>query len=153
MASGTLPSENETTVIKVYLGNYIITRLSHQFLIEVGAPFIDFLEFFESRAVRGHLIFPKMALLLHQLFSQFLKPGDWDTASPRRLLNVDYKDPEMQLSRGEVVVGHRVNKFLKEAGLTYKSMELDEFYEGVTKFYHKVSEKLTKYFRTPLTSR
>ena len=59
-----------------------------------------------------------MALLLHQLFSQFLKPGDWDTASPRRLLNVDYKDPEMQLSRGEVVVGHRVNKFLKEAGLT-----------------------------------
>ena len=59
----------------------------------------------------------------------------------------------MQLSRGEVMVGHRVNKFLKEAGLTYKSVELDEFYEGVTKFYHEVSEKLTKYFRTPLTSR
>ena len=153
MATGTLPSENETTVIHVYLGNYIITRLSHQFLIEVGDPFIVFLEFFESRAVRGHLLFPKMVLLLHQLFSMFLKPGDMDTASPRRLLEVEYKDPKLQLNREEVVVGSRVTKFLKEAGLTCKSPELDEFYEGVTRFYHEVSEKLVKYFQTPLTSR
>ena len=140
-------------MISIYLGNYVTTRLSHQFLIEVGNPFIDFLQFFESRSVRGHLLFPKMLLLLHQHFDKFLKPGDRDTATPKRLLNVDYKDPEMQLSREEMVVGPRVEKFLKEAGLTCKSPELDEFYEGVKKFYHEVSQKLVKYFQTPLTSR
>jgi hypothetical protein len=153
VASGTLPSDNETTVINVYLGNYITTRLSHQFLIEVGAPFIDFLEFFESRTVRGHLLFPKMALLLHQLFSMFLKPGDRDTATPKMLLKVDYKDPEMQLGKKEVFVGSRVKNFMKKTGLTYNSPELRNFYGGITKFYHEVAEKLVKYFMTPLSSR
>ena len=83
-----------------------------------------------------------MALLLHQLFSMFLKPGDRDTATPKMLLKVDYKDPKMQLSKKDVFVGSRVKNFLKKTGLTYNSPEL-----------HEVTEKLVKYFKTPLSSR
>ena len=34
------PRENEATVIQIYLGDYINTRLCRQFLIEAGQPFL-----------------------------------------------------------------------------------------------------------------
>ena len=80
-----------------------------------------------------------MALLLHQLFSMFLKPGNRDTATPKMLLKVDYKDPKMQLGKKEVFVGSRVRNFLKKTGLTYDSPELRDFYRSITKFYHDVA--------------
>ena len=151
--SDILPSENEATVVKVYLGNYIKTRLCHQFLIEVGDPFIRFIDFFESRAVRGHLIYPKMALLLNQFFSMFLKSGDRATATPKELLLIKYKDPEQQLSKEKVFIGDKARSFMKKVGLSSSSRELEEFFEGVTKFFHGAAEKLVKYFETPLSSR
>ena len=102
-----MPSETESTAIKIYLGSYITTRLSHQFLIEVGEPFIDFLQFFESRSVRGHLLCP-----------MFLKTSNRDTATTKMLLKVNYKDPKMQLGKKEFFVGSRVRNFLKKTGLT-----------------------------------
>ena len=74
--------ENKTTVIEVFLGDYIPTRLGHMFLLEVGKPFLQFINFFESRQVRAHLLFIKMRLLLHKLFTMFLKPGGKDRMMP-----------------------------------------------------------------------
>ena len=119
-----LPSENEATVIQIYLGDYINTRLCHQFLIEVGEPFLAFIEFFESKSVRAHLLQPKMALLLNQHFSMFLKPSNRDKMTPRRLLQIDYKDAKMQLSKKEICVGKRVRSFIKKIALSCDSLEL-----------------------------
>jgi hypothetical protein len=153
LTSRVLPSENEATVIQVYLGDYINTRLCHQFLIEVGQPFLDFIQFFESKSVRAHLLFPKMALLLNQQFAMFLKPGYRERMTPRRLLQVDYKDPSMQLSNKDIYVGKRVRAFIKKIGLGCDSFELSQFFEGVTRFFHESSGRLVKYFKTPLTNR
>ena len=92
-----LPSENEATVISNYLGDYIRVRLCHMFLIAAGDPFLKFINFFETRGVRIHLIFPKTVLLLCQHLSFFLKSGDRDKLPVKRLLEVDYKADGMQL--------------------------------------------------------
>ena len=151
--SKVLPSENEATVIQIYLGDYIKTRLCHQFLIEVGEPFLAFIEFFESRSVRAHLLQPKMALLLNQHFAMFLKQANRDKMTPRRLLQVDYKDPNMQLSKKDICVGRRVRSFIKKMGLSCDSLELSEFFQDVINFYHASSERVVKYFKTPLSNR
>ena len=153
VTSEVLPSENEATVIQIYLGDYINTRLSHQFLIEAGEPFLNFIQFFESKSVRAHLLHPKMAVLLSQHFSMFLTQGNRDKMTPRRLLEVDYKDPQMQLSKKDVFVGRRVRNFIKKIGLSCDSPELSAFFLSVTEFYHESSGRLVKYFKTPLTNR
>ena len=137
----------------MYLGDYIHTRLAHMFLIDVSEPFIKFIDFFESRLVRAHLLFPKMALLLNQLFTMFLKPMGMDRMMPSRLLKLDYKDTELQLSREDVFLGDKARRFIKTIGMTTNSPELLEFFKGVSRFYHKTSEKLVKYFKTPLKSK
>jgi hypothetical protein len=123
------------------------------FLLEVGEPFISFIDFFESREVRAHALYPKMALLTHQLLVMFLKPDGRDTLSPKRLLKVDYKNKDLQLSKEDVFLGDKARSFIKRIGLTTGSPELEEFFKGVTKFYHETTEKLLKYFETPLTSK
>ena len=128
-----MPSENEATVISIFLGDYIKTRLCHQFLIEAGQPFLKFIDFFESRSVTAHLLFPKMALLLSQHFLMFLKPGERKEMTPRQLLTIDFKNPTMLLPKKDIFVGTRVKEFIKKMNLTCESPELNEFYEGVTR--------------------
>ena len=123
------------------------------FLLEVGEPFIAFINFFESRMVRAHVLFPKMALLLNQLFTMFLKPEGRDKLTPRRLIKLDYKDKKTQLSREHIFLGEKTRSFIKKIGMTADSPELQEFFGGVAAFYHETSEKLVKYFKTPLNSR
>ena len=69
------------------------------FLLEVGEPFLQFINFFESRQVRAHLLFIKMRLLLHKLFTMFLKPGGKDRMMPARLLKLNFKDKDLKLSK------------------------------------------------------
>ena len=73
--------------------------------------------------------------------------------TPRRLLQVDYKDPNMQLSRKDICVGRRVRSFIKKMGLSCDSLELSEFFQGAINFYHASSERVVKYFKTPLSNR
>ena len=140
-----MPSENETTVIEVFLGDYIPTRLAHMFLMEAGEPFLKFINFFESRQVRAHLLFIKMGLLLHKLFTMFLKSGGRDRMTPARLLKVNFKDKELQLSREVMFIGEKAKRFMKKIGLTANSPELHEFFEGIYRFYHETADKLVKY--------
>ena len=51
--------ENKTTVIEVFLGDYIPTKLGHMFLLEVGEPFLKFINFFKSRQVRATSCTPR----------------------------------------------------------------------------------------------
>ena len=123
------------------------------FLLEVGEPFITFIDFFESREVRAHVLYPKMALLAHQLLMMFLKPDGRDTLTPKRLLKADYKNKDLQLSKEDVFLGDKARSFIKKIGMTAGSPELEVFFKGITEFYHETTEKLLKYFETPLTSR
>ena len=112
------------------------------FLLDVGEPFIAFIDFFESREVRAHVLYPKMALLAHQLLMMFLKPDGRDTLSPKRLLKADYKNKDLQLSKEDVFLGDKARSFIKKIGMTAGSPELEVFFKGVTEFYHETTEKL-----------
>ena len=150
--AGTLPSENETTVISIFLGDYVKTRLCHMFLIAAGDPFLKFIEFFESSKVLVHLIFPKTSLLLSQHLSFFLKSGGRDAMAPAKLLEVDFKEADLQLSRKDVFIGSKAREFIKKIGLTCDSPELSEFFQGVTSYYHESTAALLKYAKVPLSN-
>ena len=99
------PSETETTVCEILLGDYIIVRLTNLFLVEASTPFVNFIEFFESRKVRCHLLYSKMALLLSTHLDMFLKDGGRNKMSPKQLLKVDVRDQQMQLPKKDIVIG------------------------------------------------
>ena len=147
-----LPSENETTVISTYLGDYIRVRLCHMFLIAAGDSFLKFIEFFETRGVRIHLIFPKTVFLLCQHLSFFLKSGDRDKLPVKRLLEVDFKADEMQLSKKDVFIGASARSFIKKIGFTPQSPELGEFFQGVVQYYHESTAALLKYSKNTLSN-
>ena len=135
-ATGQLPSENESTVIQIFLGDYINTRLCHLFMVEAGDPFLKFIDFFESRKVRVHLIYPKTILLLEQHLSFFLQTGGRDNLTTSQLLGVDFRDPKLQLGTGQVFLGSGARTFIQKMGLTSSSPELAGFFSGVTRWVY-----------------
>jgi hypothetical protein len=81
----------------------------------------------------GPLLFPKTTLLLAQHLSFFLKSGfEWDSKTPTELLNVDFRDPKLQLNKKEVFIRSKARSFIAKMGLTSESPELYEFFAGVT---------------------
>ena len=147
-------SETEIKILDIFLKDYIEVRLTNQFLIEVGKPFIKFIDFFESREIRVHHRHSKMMLLLSQHLSRFLKDGgiENDNVTPRELLKVDFKNSSNFLSNSEVFVGPLVKKFLKTTGFTPNSPEVKEFYRKVFVFYVESTAAMIKYFETGLLS-
>ena len=124
--------ENEAKVIEIFLGDYINVRLYHMFLVEVGKPFIAFIDFFERREVNAHLIFPKMVLLLNQHLSSFLRDGkDRESGSAKDLLMVDFRDKEKFLNEKDIFVGTKARNFISFIGLNPSSPELNDFFNGV----------------------
>ena len=151
-SGGPAPSWNEATVINVYLGDWIRIRLCHMFLIAAGDIFLKFIEFFENKSVRIHLVFPKTVLLLSQLFSYFLKDGDRDRLAPKRLLEVDYKAADMQLSLKNLYIGTPARNFIRKTTLSCESPEFREFFQGVRDFYQASAGALVKYAKNTLTN-
>ena len=147
------PSETETTVCEILLGDYIIVRLTNLFLVEASTPFVNFIEFFESRKVRCHLLYSKMALLLSTHLDMFLKDGGRNKMSPKQLLKVDVRDQQMQLPKKDIVIGIKARDFIKEIGLNANSPELNEFFESVTRYYQASAKHCIKYFEQPFNTK
>ena len=149
---GKEPSDTEQVIMDIFLKNYLEVRFTNLFLIDVCQPFLDYIDFFESRKVRCHVRFPKMALLLAEHMGKFVAENTAEL-SPSQLLKVDVLNPNTWLAKDKVMVGQGVNKLLKETGFTVESRELRNFMESVYRFYKKSTASLIKYFTTPLTSK
>ena len=149
--NGKSPSETEKIILDTFLGNYIEVRLTNLFLVEVCQPMIDFIDFFESRKVRCHLRYPKMAILLSDHLARFVKE-DISKLNPRELINVKTKEENI-LPVKDIVLGSGVTKFMKEMDMTVDSPEMKPFLDSVVRFYVKSSVKLQTYFETPLKSK
>jgi hypothetical protein len=148
---GNVPSEMETVIMEIFLGNYLEVKLTNLFLIDVCQPFLDYIDFFESRRVRCHLRYPKMALLLADHMGKFVKQNV-ALLSPTQLLKVDLGEGNL-LAQDKVVVGLGVSKLLKEMGVTVNSREVKPFMDSIFKFYTKSTQRLINYFTTPLNSK
>ena len=66
-------SETEKMIQELYLDNYIKVLLTNKFLVAVCKPFIQFIDFFESREIRVKR--EKMMLPLSEHLGLFLKDG------------------------------------------------------------------------------
>jgi hypothetical protein len=150
------PTKTEMTIITIYKMNYVEVRLTNQFIIDVSSPLIKFLDFFESSKVRIHMQFRSIVNLTFNLFSKFLKNAglnEKDSVTGKTLLTVEYKDPMLQLSDGNIFLGPRVETFLKTLKLTRESKEIKPWLVRVRLFYHEAMRKVLKYFRPSLESK
>ena len=68
-------SETEKMILELYLDNYIKVLLTNKFLVAVCKPFIQFIDFFESREIRVNNRWKKMMLLLSEHLGFCLKDG------------------------------------------------------------------------------
>ena len=152
-----VPTETETVLLEHYYGNYIETLLTACFLSEVSAPIIQFIDFFENQSQsRIHKRFEETISFLYIILSKFLKNGGLRnsvTVTPGRILNVDVKDPSLQLSDEEIWIGGKAEHFLKEANLTRKSKVVSPWIAGVRAFYVELFKKAVKYFKDGLESK
>ena len=126
-------SENEATVCEIYLGDYIMTRLCHQFIVEAGAPFLSFIDFFERREVTAHLLFPKTLMLVNQHLNLFLKFGtNRESLKAKDLLKFDYKNPELLMSKKELFIGGRVVSLSRRWGSRATVLNLQSSLMGLS---------------------
>lgn len=148
-------SETEKIILNIFLGNYVLVRLTCLFLKEACKPIIDFIDYFESRKIRVQDRFSKMRLLLVEHLGSFLKEGgipDARNVNAETLLTVKYTDRELQLSNRNIV-GGAVKKFLEEMKLKPENEELAPFFDSVREFYKESTYRMIQYFKTGLKSR
>ena len=148
-------SEAETIILKDFLGNYLVVRLTNMFFLDVTAPVLTLLNHFETEEP---LIFKRWEMmwdLFHDMLSKFLKnagdPGD--DASIKDLMMLDFSDRNLQLKDSSIFLGKRVEAFLKDLGLNRDSIEIKPFLNNVREFFVEALQKIVKYFKPSLTSR
>ena len=151
------PTETEMTILTEYKCNYLEVRLTNKFILDVSAPLIKFLNYFESNEVRVHQQFASIVDLVYNFLSKFLKNAGMkaaeETVSGKKLLNVDYKDTKLQLDDNKIFLGEKVDGFLKEMGLKRDSEEIKPWMKKVRLFYEEALAKMFKYYGPSLKSR
>ena len=151
------PTETEMVILTEYKCNYLELRLTNKFILDVGAPLIKFLNFFESTEVRVHKQFASIVDLVYNYLSKFLMnagmKADEEAVTAKRLMKVDYKDKKLQLDDEKIFLGVKADEFLKEIGLKRDSEEMKPWMKRVRQFYEEVLEKLFKYFGPSLKSK
>ena len=149
-------SDTEKKIIDIYIKKYVLVRLLNKFIMAVGQPFIQFIDFFEARQVRVHCRFEKMLILLHSHLSRFLVNGgvarDEGHATASDLLEVDLEEAS-RLPKKDVFIGSAAEEMVADLGLNANSPELGDFYKNVFTFYVQSSKAMIKYFRPGLESR
>jgi hypothetical protein len=140
-----------------YKSNYLEVRLTNKFILDVSAPLIKFLNFFESNDVLIHKQFGSILDLVYNFLSKFLKNAGLkdgeDTVSGKRLLQVDYTDKKMQLDDKKIFLGEKVDAFLTEMDLRRDSKEIQPWLKRVRLFYEEALAKMFKYFGPSLKSK
>ena len=148
-------SETEMKIIEIYIKNYIEIRLLNKFLIWISKPFVDFIDFFESREIRVQYRWDKMFLMLSEHLSKFLKNGGINNKTRPTvsdLLGTEYSNKDKLLSNDEVAVGADVRSFIRKIGLSPNSPELKNYYQSIFRFYQESTKFMIKYFSIPVKS-
>ena len=119
-------TEAETIILKDFLGNYLVVRLTNMFFLDVTAPVLTLLNHFETEEP---LIFKRWEMMVDLFLEKFLKnagdPGD--DASIKDLMMLDFSDRNLQLKDSSIFLGKRVEAFLKDLGLSRDSIEIKPF--------------------------
>jgi hypothetical protein len=102
------------------------------FLIEAGKLFLRHINFFECQKVQAHScsLRPHCCSPSTSLSSSI--PRSTGTQRLTELLNVDFRDPKLQLKKKWVFLGSKARSFIAKMGLTSEYPELGEFFAGVT---------------------
>ena len=158
-------SETEMIVLEKYIGNYLEVRLSQCFILEADKPFMDLINYYESGQVRIHMMFKSLLGLLKKILSRFVTSDTMDKAignnnlhsdlvMASKLLEINFKNKENQLSSKDLWIGGKVEKLLKELGLTRLSVEVQPWLNyNVRGFYIASMERIVKYFKGTLQSK
>ena len=145
-------TEAETTILKDFLGNYLVVRLTNMFFIDVSNPVINILNHFESDEPLIHKRWDMLADFFYRFLTKFMKNAGGENELIGELLKTNFQDSKLQLSDEEMFLGGKVETFLKDLGLSRQSSEIKPWLENVRAFYVEALEKCVKYMKPSLTS-
>ena len=146
-------SEAETIILKDFLGNYLVVRLTNMFFLDVSSPVLTLLNFLETEEPLIYKRWDMMAELFYDIFSKFMKSDRAENILITELLDVVFTDSSLQHSDTEIFLGAKVEAFIKELGFNRQSTEIKPWLEKVREFYIEALQKIVKYFKPSLTSR
>ena len=148
-------TEAETLILKEFLGNYVIVRLTNKFFLNVSKPVIRLLDYFEAEDPIIYKRWDMIAELFHEFLAKFMKKtGIDDDVSVTELMKIDFTDTSLHLSDSDIYLGGRVESFLEELGLNRRSIELKSWLtDHVRPFYIEALQRMVKYFKPSLSSR
>ena len=66
-------TEAETTILKDFLGNYLVVRLTNMFFIDVSDPVVTLLNHFDSEEPLIHKRWDMLANFFYKFLSKFMK--------------------------------------------------------------------------------
>ena len=146
-------TEAESVILKEFLENYLVVRLTNMFFIDVSEPVLILLNHFESEEPIIHKRWDTLANFFFKFLSKLMKNAGGEDARIDDLLKVDFTDLKAQLSDEDIFLGGKAETFLKELNLTRKSSEIKPWLENVRAFYVEALQKCVKYMKPSLTSR
>ena len=146
-------TDAETVILKEFLENYLMVRLTNMFFIDVSDPILIVLNHFESEDPIIHKRWHTLADFFTKFLSKFMKNAGGEKSPINELLDMDFTVSKNQLSDQDIFLGGKVESFLKELNLTRSSSEIKPWLENVRSFYIEALQKCVKYMRPSLTSR
>ena len=157
----THPTDRQLRLIKVFVDAELDTLMKLEFVMASTRDIMEAIEYFEQRDNKIHLARKKMESVLRNQLLKFIKrseiqnvdeEGNVTDKTGNDLLIIDVNDEKIWLSRNLVFVGQKCNALIKELGMTPSSIQLNDFYATVYKFYSTMAAKLIGYFSIGLRS-
>ena len=107
-------TDAETVILKEFLENYVMVRLTNMFFIDVSEPILTILNHFESEDPIIHKRWHTLADFFSKFLSKFMKNAGDDKSPINELLDIDFTVSKNQLSDQDIFLGGKVESFLKE---------------------------------------
>ena len=146
-------TEAETIILKDFLGNYLVVRLTNMFFIDVSDLVLTLLNHFESEEPIIHKRWDMLSDFFYKFLTKFMKNAGGEDVPISNLLKTDFTESNAQLSDRDIFLGGKVETFLKYLNLTRQSSEIKPWLENVREFYVEALQKCVKYMKPSLTSR
>jgi hypothetical protein len=146
-------TEAEKVILKDFLGDYIVVRLNNKFFLDVAAPVLKLINFFEAEEPMIFKRWERLCHLFQNYLGKFLKNAGGEDKTIQDLLKIDFKDRELQLDNADIYLGARVEAYLRELGLRRQSYEIQPWLESVRAYFVEALQKMVKYFKPSLVSK
>jgi hypothetical protein len=146
-------TESETIILKDFLSNYLVVRLTNMFFLDVSSPVLTLINHFESEEPSIYKRWDVMSEFFYDMLAKFIKNAGGENVPITDILRIDFADRKLHYSNKEIYLGSKVETFLKELGLCRDSTEIQSWLENVRAFYIEALQKIVKYFKPSLTSR